>query len=491
MNKKIVSGYSLIIGYLGIFMIMIGIIILLPTVMILFYPSEISEAKYFLIPGIISIIIGYFLNMMIRGKELSTLERHQDAILIFFIWILAIGVATIPFILSKELNFHQSFFETTSGFSTTGLTMVDVSSISHTFLFFRSIMQFFGGVGLVLVLTSAISDRYGMKLYYAEGHNDKLLPNLIKSARLILSIYLLYILVGTLLYVLFGMPLFDAINHAIASVSTGGFSTKAESIGYYNNVGIEVITIILMILGSTNVIIHFFLLKTKGFRVIKHVELKLFALLFIMLIPLLAINLVYNYQENFAYSLRVSIFQFFTSITTTGFQTVNDIKTLPCFFIVSMILLMVIGGGMGSTAGGIKQYRVVLAIKQIFWHIRDRIYHEKTIHTNFINRYGKEVIISQNDINNNSAYISIYLLILGLGTMIFVANGHSLQDSLFEFASALGTVGLSVGVLHSGSNSVMLWTAIVGMFLGRLEFYVVFIAITKLILNGGKKKVTQ
>ncbi len=489
MKNKTIKGYPMLLGYLGMFLMMIGLIILLPLSMLVFYPEEASEAKFFIIPGAISILLGYLLNLINRGKELSKLEKHQDAVLISTIWLLAIFISAVPFMLTGNYNLSQSVFETTSGYSTTGLSIVDVTQTSHMFLLFRSLMHFVGGVGLVLVLTSAFSDKYSMKLFNAEGHNDKLIPNLIRSARLILSIYSAYIIIGTICYVLFGMPIFDAFNHAIASVSTGGFSTKSTSIGYYNSFPIEIITMILMFLGSTNFIIHVYFFKGKIKKSLSHVELKLFAILTLIFVPLMIISVVSIYSGHLWEAIRIGLFQFMSALTTTGFQTVPTFVALPHFFNISVIILMVIGGGVGSTAGGIKQYRVALSIKHVFWNLRDRFSNKKTLHTNYTSRFGKEIIVTDQEMTGHTAHIFLYLLVLGLGTLIFSAFGYSMGDSLFEFASALGTAGLSIGVLTYNSNPIMLWTGSIGMFLGRLEFYVVLIALSKLFIDISKKKV--
>ncbi len=489
MNETGIKGYRLIFGYLGLFMMMIGLIVLLPVIMVIFDAGEASEAGYFIIPGALAIIIGYLLHNMIRGKTLARLERHQDAILIVMIWVTAILFASVPFMLTGIYGFTQSVFESTSGFSTTGLTVVDVTVTSKTFLLFRSIMQFFGGVGLVLVLTSAVSDRYGMRLYHAEGHYDKLLPNLLRAARLILSLYLGYIILGTTLLSAFGMSLFDAFNHAIASVSTGGFSTQVASIGHYDSVAIETVTMALMILGSTNLVLHLLLFKGKLRKFAHHAELKLFLFFILFLMPLMVLSFGQATGSSFGTALRHGLFQFMSAITTTGFQTVASFHGLPAFFIVGVIICMIIGGGIGSTAGGIKQFRVALSLKHIWWNIRNRLSNKKTLHTDFIARYGKDIEVTQNDLLANNAHIALYILTLIIGTTIVSAYGYPLTEALFEFASALGTVGLSIGIVGFDTPPLMLWTFTFGMFLGRLEFFVVFIAIAKLIFDARGKKV--
>ncbi len=480
MNKKITSGYPLIINYLGIFSVLIGLINLIPLTIIPFYPEEIQYMDEFLIPSLSAIFIGLIIIFFFRGREKGRLERSQDAILVVFIWVLAITVSAVPFMLTGKFNFTQAIFETTSGYSTTGLTVVDVTETPHIFLLFRSMLQFVGGVGLVLVLTSAISDKFGMRLYSAEGHSDKLVPNLIRSGRIILSIYVGYIVAGAIVYVLFGMTPFEAINHSICAVATGGFSTDPGSIGSFNSLGIEITTIVLMILGGTNFFVHLFLLRGKFKNVFGHVELRLLGLLVLIFLPWLTINFMQNYSDGFGEALRVSSFQFFSAITGTGYQTVDTFTTLPSAFLSILIILMVLGAGMGSTAGGMKQYRVALAFKSIWWNIKEQLSHHKTIRTRFISRVGIRTVVSKEEIIQNHSFLMVYMIALVLGTLIFTMYGHNITNSLFEFASALGTVGLSVGITGYSAPKVILWTSTVGMFMGRLEFYVVFVAIARM-----------
>ncbi|MDR4968861.1 MAG: TrkH family potassium uptake protein [Acholeplasmataceae bacterium] len=485
MEKKIISGYPLIINYLGIFAILVGIINMIPLVLIAFRTSEIANAHLFLIPGIASMLIGFIIVLLFKGREKGKLERHQDAILVVSIWIMAILISSIPFLLTGNYTFTQSVFEATSGYSTTGLTVTDVESAPDSLLLFRSLLQFFGGIGLVLVLTSAVSDKFGMRLYSAEGHSDKLMPNLIRSARMILSIYIGYIIIGSIFYIIFGMEPFDAINHSISAVATGGFSTKALSIGHYNSLAIEITTIVLMILGGTNFFVHLMLLRGKLKNVIAHVEIKLLGIMILITLPLFTINLLSVYNGDLGQSLRVGIFQFFSAVTGTGYQTVDTFvgPNVPVLFFFGLIIFMVLGAGMGSTAGGMKQYRVALAFKSLYWNMKEQLSHKKTTRTHFINKIGTRTIVEKEDIIQNHSFIMIYMIVLLIGTIIYTGYGHSLSLSLFEFSSALGTVGLSVGLTSISTPPLLLWTSIFGMFLGRLEFYVIFIAITKVTMD--------
>ena len=477
-EKKITSGYPLILNYLGIFAILIGIINLFPLIVLAFYPEELDQALFFVVPGIITILIGLLINFFFRGAVKGRFERHQDAILVVLIWILAIFASAMPFILTGDYNLTQAVFETSSGYSTTGLTVVDVTVTPKIFLFFRSWLQFVGGIGLVLVLTAAISDKFGMRLYNTEGHTDKLVPNLIRSGRIIILIYVGYIFAGFILYMIFGMSPFDAINHAICAVATGGFSTQAGSIAAYNSLAIEIVTMVLMILGGTNFLAHLMLLSGKFKNFFSHIEIKSIAIIILIATVFSILILTPFYGGSFSLALRYGSFQFISAITGTGYQSIPSFLGLPAAFYGILVIGMIMGAGVGSTCGGMKQYRVALAFKSLFWSVKDQLFHKNIIRKHYINKLGNKMV-------------QFYIMVLIVGTLIFSAFGYSLEDSLFEFASALGTVGLSVGITGYNAHPLILWTSTLGMFLGRLEFYVIFIAISKMFIDLTRKKVNR
>lgn len=485
--KERVSGYYLILGYLGIITIMVGVITLLPLATLLFYPEESNQLSYFVIPGVIAILIGYLLSFIIKGKELEHLQHNQELLIVLGTWIIAIFITALPFYLTGEYTLTEAIFETTSGLSTTGLSVVDTSQASHLFLMHRTITLFVGGVGLVLVMTSIMSDIYGMRLYTAEGHNDKLLPNLFKSARLIIAIYSGYILAGIILYMLAGMSTFDAIAHSVAALSTGGFSTHPESIGYYHSALIEVITIVLMLLGGTNFFVHLLLLKGKFKDVLYHCETRLTLMVTAFTTVIMAVILAEGTYNNLTTELRIALFQIVSAITTTGFQTVSTFNYWAPSLLLIMTVVMLIGGSSGSTAGGIKSYRVYLLYKQITWEIKKMINSKRMIIPNNIYKYDQNEVITLKECHKVNIYVIIYLIIFILGTFIFCLFGHSIQAAMFEFASALSTVGLSMGIACKGASPVILWTTILGMFLGRLEIYIVLISIIKLCQDGKRK----
>ena len=540
-HDRVSKGYGLIFGYLGIFLIVIGIVCLIPLLMVPFFISEAGSILAFLIPGTVSALAGFGLTFLNFKKERSQLGKHQDAILLVLIWLFAILVGSVPFMLrglwidfanfsisfkaEYAMSFNDAVFESASGYSASGLTLFNFSSEAygyHLFTFYRSILLLVGGVGLVLVVTSAISDRYGLKLYTAEGHNDKLMPNLAKSARLILLIYVGYIIVGTVFYFLGGMTIFDAFNHAIAAVATGGFSTHAGGIPelianpeYVNEFGlhpnsiiINLTSIMLMILGATNFLLHLFIFKGKIKHVIKDVELRFFGLLCIIFIPMffLAIWLVPGNYDNPLMALNNGIFYFFSAITTTGFNCVVPIAKLGEATIFLAAIMMCIGGGMGSTAGAIKQYRVVLAAKSFYWSVRDAVSNKRKVMPHDVYRLGQRRDASFAETHEAQGYMILYFGVLIAGSVLILilgANGGtnglgpiSIGNAFFEFASALSGTGLSVGVTSAPgvyeayyTNYIAInWVLVVGMFLGRLEIMAVYFAFYRVVRDIFRKE---
>ncbi|MCF7926449.1 MAG: TrkH family potassium uptake protein [Candidatus Izimaplasma sp.] len=466
-----------IISYLGIFVIIIGVIMLLPIVVALFYPAENDQIIYFLIPGMTSVIIGgllYFLNK--KYHDYVVFDRNSFW-LIVLIWILAILLTAIPFAMLDLYNFTHAVFEATSGLSTTGLSVMDVSITSNLFLFYRSELQFFGGVGLVLVFVSLLSKQNSYAIYTAEGHSDQLSPNLVASARRIVGIYLLYITIGTILLSVSSMSIFDAINHSVAAISTGGFSTQVTSILHFNNLFVEIVIIVLMVLGGTNFLVHAHLLTGKIKDVLKHNELFYMLGVFLVLIPAMTLYVSQTQAMPFFESLRITTFQLISASTTTGYSTINDFLGYSSIFVIVVIVLMVIGGGIGSTAGGFKQFRFILLIKSIYWYFLESITSKRYIYNKRVHKVDKKEDVTDKMLRNTFVFGLLYLIMLFVGVVMFSHYGFTMQESLFESASALGTVGLSVGLFGYSSPPVILWMGSVMMLLGRLEILIVLIVI--------------
>ena len=351
----------------------------MPLLTLIFYPAELSNAKFFIIPGGAIICLGYLLALILKDKAKGHLQKHQDAVLVVSVWLIAIMSSALPFMLTGNYSFSQAVFEATSGWSTTGLTVVDVSQTPHIFLMHRSLTTFFGAIGLLLVVLSLLSDNDGAKLYNFKGRSNKMIPNLLHTLKMILAIYAAIIGAGAIMYKIYGMPWFDAFNHAITAVSTGGFSTKADSIGFYHSAPIELISIVLMLSGSISFIAYFNLLQGKYKIFFKSCEFKFTVILCLLGIPILAVLLRHSWAGSLPQAFRIAGFQFISALTTTGFCTVNSFNAWPASTLFIIILAMLTGGGSHSTAGGLKQFRVCILLKNILWQIDTKFAHKRVV----------------------------------------------------------------------------------------------------------------
>ena len=483
--KKTASGYRLIFGYLGLFIAFVGIAILLPLFG-LFDPKirpEAGDWYCFVIPGVSAIILGSLMfGLLIAGRTKAQLGKHQDAILLVLIWLSAIFISAVPFLIKGQWSFTDSMFETTSCYATVGLSIFKEADYSlRLFVLYRSVLCFLGGIGLVLIITSAISDRYGLKLYLAEGHNDKLMPNLARSARVILSIYTGFIVLGIILYVITGMSLYEAFVHSISAVATAGFSTSTGGIAAFashpNYWAIQLVSIILMLLGATNFVLALFLLTGRFKKVFKDSEIKFFGILCLVFIPLFLLAAVLGgAKQSFGTTFVESSFTYISAITTTGFSNVSNLKVLGEGVLLLVVLMTIIGGGMGSTSGGVKQYRVVVAIKSFIWSTKEATATPNMIFPHYIYRCGQEREVDQQEVASSFGFIILYIFVMLLGGLfVSIFNKLDYGYSLFEFANALSCTGLSVGVTTASTIGAK-WTLIAGMFLGRLEIIVIFFA---------------
>ncbi len=519
-KRKFGAGYRLIFGYLSLFVSFAGLMLLLPLIMLIFYPEEYACYKSFLIPSAISIVVGLLLSfVLMKGEEKARLGKHQDSVLLCLIWILTVLLGSLPFYLSQffypeieviKMSFSESVFESVSGFAATGFTVsrnlldaevaYGLNTFSpHVYLFYRALTQFFGGIGLVLVVASAVSDRYGMKLFYAEGHNDRLLPNLAKTAKITFSIYCLIIALGTLGLWMSGMDAFEALCHSMTGMATGGFSTRStgfyyfESSAYigngiftYNPIAAEIVTCIIMLLGATSFLLIYNLLRGKVKNFFKDCEIRFACFILIFFILAASIMCMYEFDYvsssidgpiDYLTSIRYSGFQIISCLTTTGFGNVPNIAYLGPGVIYLSILAMIIGGGVGSTAGAIKQYRVVIILKELKWSIKYKLTPRRQLYPHNVTRAGKTNEVTPEVFKDASLYASLYLVVLFVLSLalVFLPN-ISITDSIYEVSSALSGTGNTIldFLAYKANNElycydILLWILSLAMLLGRLE----------------------
>lgn len=483
-----VTGMRLVLGYLGVLLMITGVIILLPLIMYIFYPSEaISTFHAFLVPGLLTVTLGFLLSLFIYRKQKTRLENHEDIILVLFYWIFTILFGSLPFLFLKDFegNYLKCLFESTSAFTTTGFSMItNYADVPKVFFFYRTVMLFFGGIGLILILNSALSDKFNMRLYTADGHSDMLLPNIVKSARLILSIYSGYILVGTL--VLFGigqigtnkMEFFDAFCYTTSCLSLGGFGTSAQSIGAYNSIGVEVVTCILMLLGTTNFLIHVNLLRLRFKNVFMHDETKTIILYLLILAPIISVVGIYLNPNNavmtanLGNSFRVTFFTFISAFTTAGLANfsvigADSILILGSSFMFITSFAMFFGGMAGSTAGGLKLSRTIIFIKGTLTNYYDQLTNKRKVKYHYTYRFGKKVELDQETYKSTVVFTLTFLFISAVATLCMIIFGMDTIEALFTTAGSISNVGL--GSIYPTSNAGILVTSMILMVLGRIE----------------------
>lgn len=525
-HAKKVAGFRLVLGYFGLFLMLIGFITALPLLVIAFYPSEVASLPFFacVAGGDVLVGCGLFFGFA-WGRAKSRFVRHQESTLLMLTWLGAIVSGALPYFLATafghmHMNFTMSVFETTSGYSTTGLTVfqdfIDVEGAfcPHVYTFHRALTNFIGGAGLVLLVASVLgAGGGGMTLYVSEGHSDRLLPNIAKSAKLIFGIYSFYTVLSTLALLLAGMPLFDAVTHSMSALSGGGFSCRANNIASYRlldgevlpgaimpvrSLAIEIIIMVFVIFSAISFMLHTFLLRGK-FKAFLHDDEIRFAIISISMFliigffgVLFAVNgLGHGYFDSWQEILRQDFFFVIGSSTNSGFSSATSSFQFNIVqggsavymghtFTILLIILMLIGGGAGSTAGGVKQYRVAIAFRSLYYSLRYRF---SSIHTHYPKltyRYGKTRELSGDAIHDAHHYLVVFCLLF-LGTTItlcFVDPSHyDVESAAFDVASAISNTGLSavIGADYALTGSVaayiVMWSLSVGMLLGRLEVF--------------------
>lgn len=471
--------YAAILSISGIILVLAGGVMLTPLLVLAGYPEEAAQALAFGLPSACLAGLGIGMWRLFRSTSKITLSLQEGGVIVLVSWVVVMLFSAWPFAAVLGLPYSRAVFESVSGWTTTGLSVVDVTAAGPMILFWRSVIQLAGGAGLAIIMMSAIVGPSGVGITSAEGRSDQLVPHVRRSARLVLIIYSCYAAFGTIAYWMAGMSPFDAVNHAFAAVSTGGFSTRTESIGYWDSTVIEAVTLPLMVLGNLSFVSAWFLWRGKLRVVARNGEVRLLAVVIpssVVAMFFLTCQAIYPQLDK---AIRAAVFQTVTAITTTGFSTVG-LENWAAFGVSLLIVLMLIGGGTCATAGGIKQFRVFLLWKMLFWDIRRSLKPRTAVMVRPIWEGSRRVFVDDARVRQVVVFIFLFLATYVFGVMLLCACGYSLGESLFEFASAIGTVGLSVGVTSAQMPDAALWAEILAMFLGRLEFIVVIVSLIKL-----------
>lgn len=458
----------IIMRNMGILMIGIGVVCLVPIIVDLIYLE--FNTLSFIIPASISIFLGLiFINFLKEYSNNKVTLKHA-MIISALSWLWAGIICGLILYFVTDISIIDSIFECMSALTGSGITIYgDVESLPVSILFFRAFQQWLGGLGIIIVVLFVLSrsGTMSLRLYQSEAREDRLKPSIRATLKLTLGIYLIFSALGICLYLLAGMPVFDAVCNTFTIISTGGMSIKNANIGFYQNDLIYFITIFLMILGATSFLVHYRIIKTRGKSLIQDLQFK-------VMISLIVVSTFLIYLTSNIVPMD-NLFVVVSAITTTGasIQSSTVMGGWPPFVIFILMVLMLIGGSSGSTVGALKLIRVILFFKGMYRNLREVWSPWGTIIPLKIS--GKE--IPQKVVSESGNYITLYLLCILVTWSLLCFYGHNPFDSLFFAMSMQGNVGLEIGNISQTLEWPIKVVGIFNMWTGRLEIYPVLITL--------------
>jgi len=463
---------------IGTLLIILGLFMLVPYWVQVFY-NENSHS--FLSSSFITILIGTLFVLANLQKDYQ-LNLKQTFLFSTFAWIAIAGFGALPFILS-DINFSlsDSFFESMSGITTTGSTVVtDLDASPKSILIWRAIMQWLGGVGIIVMAITVLPllKVGGMQLFKIESSDkpEKILPRTTQVAFIIISTYLILTFFCAFFYKILGMSSFDSIAHAMTTIATGGFSTHNNSIGYFNNSNIEIIATIFIILGSIPFITYLKFIKGNKKIFFQDIQIKGLVYLFILSTLIMFVYLLFSNSDILLIEkIRIASFNVVSILSGTGYVT-NDFSLWGKFPLIFFLFLMFIGGCAGSTACGIKIFRFQL----LFLFLNNQI--KKIIYPNsvFILKYNNQKI-TDNYMNSVIIFVFAYLFIFILTAMLLSVTGLDFLSAISGAATSISNVGPGLGEMIGPNGNfksipeISKWILSFSMLLGRLELFAVLI----------------
>ena len=463
---------------IGVLLIVLGISMLAPYAL----QVVLDEGNHsFISASFLTIFIGILFVLANLEKEFK-LNLRQTFLFSSLAWVMIAIFGSLPFILSTQnFTFSEAFFESMSGITTTGATIIeDLDNSPKSILLWRAIMQWLGGIGIVVMAITILPllKVGGMQLFKMEGPDstEKILPRTIEVATIIISTYLALTLLCSFFYWLFGMTIFDSVSHAMTTIATGGFSTHNDSIGYFKNSNIEIIASIFIILGSIPFISYLRFARGNKKVFIQDVQIRglIYLLLISIVIMFFYLSLI-NYESSLLDKIRISSFNVISILSGTGYVT-DDFGLWGKFSLIFFLLLMLIGGCAGSTACGIKIFRLQMLLIFLTNQIKKIISPNSVI----IAKYNNQKI-SDDFINSVIIFIFTFLFIFLIIAMLLSITGLDFITSISGAASSISNVGPGLGEIIGPNGNykdipdISKWILSIGMLLGRLELFAVLV----------------
>ena len=447
-----------------------------------------ADSDVFLFSTIVTLLAGV-IGLLIGRRAESRMGEREGYLIVAMVWVVFSAFGLLPYYLSGQVpSFTDAWFESMSGFTTTGATIIpDLEVITHGLLFWRSLTQWIGGMGII-VLSIAILPIFGlngMQLYAAEVSGltyEKVSPRIADTAKMMWSIYVLLTVTEVAALWLCGMDVFDAVCHSFSTIATGGFSTHNNSLEYYDSAAIHYTVTFFMFISGINFVLLIYLLRGKARNFFQDEELRWYSVAVLVFAVMLTVGLYIarpgwtGVQMERAF--RDSIFTVISSMTSTGY-TISDYMYWPVVAWVVIFFLMLTGACAGSTAGGIKWVRLAIILKNGVAEFQRRIHPNAIIPVKL-----NEKNVPQQTINNIMAFLIFYIFIIVITVVIFSATGVNFDESIGAAVSAIGNVGISIGQFGPAGTyaefpTVAKWVMSFVMLVGRLEIFTVLLLFTR------------
>jgi trk system potassium uptake protein TrkH len=472
-------NFNVVFKIIGFLLFIIGLFMLAGIPFSLYYGSD--DIPALLISGLGTSLVGsimWLTNKLGRQDDITTRDGY---LIVTLGWMFASLFGSLPFLIHGSIpGITDAIFESVSGFTTTGASILNnVEAVPYGLLFWRSMTHWLGGMGII-VLSLAILPLLrigGMSLYKAEvagPSKDKLHPRVQETSKRLWAIYVLLTLAETILLMFGGMNLFDALCHSFGTLASGGFSTKNASVAFYHSPFIEYVVIVFMFLAGTNFTLHYLALKGNPLNYFKDSEFRFYFVLVILVVIGAALYLDFYNKQPWELSLRNSAFSVISVLSSTGF-VIGDYEKWAPFFSQIFLVLLLFGACAGSTSGGVKMVRYQILLKNSLLELKKLIHPNAVLPVRQNNR-----AVSNDIISKISAFVILYLFIFLIGSVILSIIGLELSSAMGAVAACLGNIGPglgSTGPANTYANVPFLgkWVLSFIMLLGRLELFTILI----------------
>ncbi len=473
-----IEHLAMIAHDMGIIFEFLGIVTLVPFAVLIFYQEWDLVIPMASAP-VTFLLLGYLISRIPRSHSATRLSVALVAVALT--WLAIAFVGALPFILGMHMSFTDSVFEAMSGWTGTGFTVIaNLDTAPMTILFWRSFMQWIGGIG-VISFGIAMLSRSGLtqyQLYRSEGRSEALMPSVVSTGRRIWGIYLALTAIFTVVIGIWGsVPLWDALNLVMVTLSTGGFSLHNAGVSYYNNAILEALLLPIMLAGAIPFKVYFFLYRGNFRKFFRDQTVRLIFALSIIVSLAVSLNLFVFNDYALPLAFREGFFCTISGFTCCGLQ--NSTLQWLALPLVLIMLLMMIGGAAGSTAGGIQHNRVILSYAGLVWWFTRFLVRGKVLVP--FKHEGKNIPgnISELELSKNLLIIVLYVLLIFVAAVLLLHGGSIFApyQVIFELVSAASNVGLGVGYLTPFSPWTVKWVFVLLMWIGRLEIIPVLILV--------------